>query len=301
MEEAANWAHRVMASKNTLIEADAALIEQAFQAKLGNFVGGPLDQIRSPQAAEWRPMKRERKRRRSTVIDKAVLALPAPRRIRDREHVKSVAKQSCLVCGRRPADAHHLRFAQSRALGSKVSCRVRPLLFATANQPNFALDRLSRYEATLWRQAGRILYALKTIPDVEVATYLHQSWPALVDDLNRQPTGTHTLIIGYSLGANNAVLVANRVSHVDSIIALQPSMFASNPNVTGNVGRIIEIYNPNPWMTFGGMGSQKLVGPNVEYIVTNDTHPGAQFNSEFRILVKSEGKAQSQAVQAQRF
>ena len=29
-EEAANWAHRVMASKNTLIEADAALIEQAF-------------------------------------------------------------------------------------------------------------------------------------------------------------------------------------------------------------------------------------------------------------------------------
>jgi hypothetical protein len=29
-----------------------------------------------------------------------------------------------------------------------------------ANLPNFALDRLSRYEATLWRQAGRILYAL---------------------------------------------------------------------------------------------------------------------------------------------
>ena len=32
-----------------------------------------------------------------------------------------------------------------------------------ANLPNFALDRLSRYEATLWRQAGRILYALKTL------------------------------------------------------------------------------------------------------------------------------------------
>jgi hypothetical protein len=29
-----------------------------------------------------------------------------------------------------------------------------------ANLPNFALDRLSRYEATLWRQAGRILFAL---------------------------------------------------------------------------------------------------------------------------------------------
>ena len=32
-----------------------------------------------------------------------------------------------------------------------------------ANLSNFALDRLSRYEATLWRQAGRILYALDTL------------------------------------------------------------------------------------------------------------------------------------------
>jgi hypothetical protein len=30
-------------------------------------------------------------------------------------------KQACLVCGRRPSDPHHLRFAQSRALGRKVS------------------------------------------------------------------------------------------------------------------------------------------------------------------------------------
>lgn len=129
---------------------------------------------------------------------------------------------------------------------------------------------------------------LRSMPDVEVVTYLHQSWPSLVDDINRQPPGTHILVVGYSLGANNAVLVANNTNHVDSIIALQPSMLTSNPNVTGNVGRIIEIYNPNPWMTFGGMGSQKLVGPNIEYVVNNDTHPGAQFNSEFRDLVKSE-------------
>jgi hypothetical protein len=32
-----------------------------------------------------------------------------------------------------------------------------------ANLPNFAPDRLSRYEATLWRQGGRILYALETL------------------------------------------------------------------------------------------------------------------------------------------
>jgi len=32
-----------------------------------------------------------------------------------------------------------------------------------ANLPNFALDRLSRYEATLWRQAGQILCALAAL------------------------------------------------------------------------------------------------------------------------------------------
>ncbi len=32
-----------------------------------------------------------------------------------------MAKQPCLVCGRKPSDAHHLRFAQRRALGRKVS------------------------------------------------------------------------------------------------------------------------------------------------------------------------------------
>ena len=32
-----------------------------------------------------------------------------------------------------------------------------------ANLPNFALDRLSRYEATLWRQAGQTLYALEAL------------------------------------------------------------------------------------------------------------------------------------------
>jgi len=63
---------------------------------------------------------------------------------------------------------------------------------------------------------------LKAMPDVEVATYLHQSWKALVEDINRQPKGTRILIVGYSLGANNAILVANNTGYVDEIIALQP-------------------------------------------------------------------------------
>jgi hypothetical protein len=54
-------------------------------------------------------------------IDKSVLALPEPKRRRDKSHLRFVASQSCLVCGRHPSDPHHLRFAQVRALGVKVS------------------------------------------------------------------------------------------------------------------------------------------------------------------------------------
>ncbi len=129
---------------------------------------------------------------------------------------------------------------------------------------------------------------LQTMPDVEVITYLHPEWATLVADINGQPAGTHILVIGYSLGANNAVLVANAANYIDSVIALQPSIFTTQTDLTGNVGRFVEIYNPNPWMTFGGMGSQKLVGPNIEYIVNNDSHLAAPFNAEFRNLVKSE-------------
>jgi hypothetical protein len=42
-------------------------------------------------------------------------------RLRDKVHCKYVAIQPCVVCGRTPAEAHHLRFAQPRVLGRKVS------------------------------------------------------------------------------------------------------------------------------------------------------------------------------------
>jgi Rad52/22 family double-strand break repair protein len=54
-------------------------------------------------------------------IDKSQLALAEPKRLRNKAHLKFVASQPCLVCGRQPSDPHHLRFAQPRALGMKVS------------------------------------------------------------------------------------------------------------------------------------------------------------------------------------
>jgi len=124
-EEAANWAHRILGAKNSLTAADAAFIEEAFRAKLAMFATDAADGPEMANEAERRQsqcrLNRGKRRQRSAVIDKSVLTLPELRRVRDREHVRYVAKQSCLICGRRPSDAHHLRCAQNRALSRKVS------------------------------------------------------------------------------------------------------------------------------------------------------------------------------------
>lgn len=54
-------------------------------------------------------------------IDKSVLTIAEPKRLRDKAHLQFVRSQPCLVCGRQPSDPHHLQFAQPRALGLKVS------------------------------------------------------------------------------------------------------------------------------------------------------------------------------------
>jgi hypothetical protein len=105
---------------------------------------GPFPESRLPRE------HRGKKGRRAATIDKSVLSLPTPRRIRDRDHVKLVAKQPCLLCGRRPADAHHLRFAQSRTLGSKVSDEFTVPLCRGHHR------EIHRYgnEAAWWKKAG---------------------------------------------------------------------------------------------------------------------------------------------------
>jgi hypothetical protein len=54
-------------------------------------------------------------------IQKSELWISEPRRFRDKGHLKFVGSQPCLVCGKSPADAHHLRFTQPRGMGLKVS------------------------------------------------------------------------------------------------------------------------------------------------------------------------------------
>jgi len=126
-EAATKWAHRRLKEKNKLNAADAKHIEEAFRAKMLSFAihhGEPVPQSKDGRQSSDATNGQKRKAKStepSPSVDKSVLTRPEPRRIRDRDHVRFVAQQTCLVCGRQPCDAHHLRFAQTRALARKVS------------------------------------------------------------------------------------------------------------------------------------------------------------------------------------
>jgi hypothetical protein len=124
-DAATKWAHRRLKEKNKLNAADAKHIEEAFRAKLFSSAihhGEAVPPLKNGKQSSDTTDRRKRKANGpSPSVDKTVLTHPEPRRIRDREHVRFVAQQTCLVCGRQPCDAHHLRFAQNRALGRRVS------------------------------------------------------------------------------------------------------------------------------------------------------------------------------------
>jgi hypothetical protein len=114
-EEAAMWARRVLGSKGTLVAADALHVEDCFKRKLAEFANdGALGQRRRTRARKSNRPTQQR-------IEKNELTHPEPRRLRDREHMRFLTKQPCLICGRTPSDPHHLRFSQARALSRKVS------------------------------------------------------------------------------------------------------------------------------------------------------------------------------------
>jgi hypothetical protein len=87
---------------------------------------------------------------RIAAVDKSALPLSEPRRYRDRAHLGFVASQPCLLCGRQPSDAHHLRFMQPRALGRRVSDEFAVPLCRTHHR---SLHR-SGDEAAWWKSTG---------------------------------------------------------------------------------------------------------------------------------------------------
>ena len=85
-DDAATWAQRIIGPKNTLTAADARQVEHEFRAKLAT-----LKSVNDFSEV-------------AGGIDKSRLVNAEPRRVRDKEHVRFVAKQSCLICGRVPSD-----------------------------------------------------------------------------------------------------------------------------------------------------------------------------------------------------
>jgi len=136
-DDAADWARRKIPAKNTLTATDANTVESRFQARLIAFdhdqpdpapaAGdrGRLDRTGESETPRGSGNSSALERRNSRpIVQKGI-------RLRDKEHRKFVAAQPCAVCGRAPSDPHHIRFAQPRALGRKVSdeftvplCRV---------------------------------------------------------------------------------------------------------------------------------------------------------------------------------
>jgi hypothetical protein len=110
------WAQRSLPLKNEHSLTDAQAVELAFDAALAP---------QTETAAPWEPWRTESETKTTTgdVLSDKVIMIDKPVRERDRHHLRFVASQPCLICGRSPSDAHHVKFAQGPALGRKVSDR----------------------------------------------------------------------------------------------------------------------------------------------------------------------------------
>jgi hypothetical protein len=144
-DEAADWVHKNFARKNALSDRDADLVEACFRVRLAvfevstnesekelAFVGDSSIET-SGETESIRVAEQPITDDAFGKVDPAPIILPATRRgrhrrvlaktirLRDKLHCRYVTTQPCIVCGRVPSEAHHIRFAQPRALGRKVS------------------------------------------------------------------------------------------------------------------------------------------------------------------------------------
>jgi hypothetical protein len=157
-DSATGWAQSSISLKNTLTAADAKLLEDAFEKRLSELqlaetaapITGDPSSVPDPTSSPEVGISSAASPHQVNGIDKSMLTVSAPRRHRNRDHLRFVTRQPCLLCGRKPVDAHHIRFVQPRALGRKASdeyvvplCRVH----------HRALHRAGD-EKAWWKQSG---------------------------------------------------------------------------------------------------------------------------------------------------
>ena len=128
-EDLALWAHRQLPAKNTLLTADAGAVEIAYLSVLTASRHDALETVCEPVGEVAEPpltnveviTKIEIPSRSLRIAPQLVSPLRKPVRARNKAHLIFVAGHPCLVCQRSPCDAHHIKFAEPRALGRKVS------------------------------------------------------------------------------------------------------------------------------------------------------------------------------------
>jgi ERF superfamily len=154
---AATWAGEALIAKNSLTASDAKLVEDAFERRLSELPSSEAaastnDESSVPQIAALQVIATTENidQGQAKGIDKSILTVAAPRRYRNREHLRYVAHQACLICGRKPSDPHHLSFTQPRALGRKVSDEFAVPLC----RGHHRTVHRSRDERAWWRHVG---------------------------------------------------------------------------------------------------------------------------------------------------
>ncbi len=120
-DDAAKWAKRTLPIKNTLAREHADEVEAAFEGMFARFADSVAATVVPPERHSHAKSDEEDTAQPTSPADEVTLEFGYPRRHRDKVHLKFVASQPCLICNRCPCDAHHLRFAQVRALSRKVS------------------------------------------------------------------------------------------------------------------------------------------------------------------------------------
>jgi hypothetical protein len=182
----------ILKAKNHLPSEDAKQVEATFSARMAALEkaqSAAIEATENERSDVAPPTKRRGRRTKNDVragmldlepqdrvpdtstigtsgplkINTSVLPLCKPRRKRDKQHLRFVASHPCLICGRTPSDAHHLRFAQPRAMGLKSSDEFTVPLCRTHHRLNHQTGR----EETWW--------ASVSIDPLEVAAKLWRS------------------------------------------------------------------------------------------------------------------------------
>jgi hypothetical protein len=222
-EQLTEWSYRSLPIKSTLTPDDAQIVEEAFQNKLIDLASadsGPS--LRASDASVGSQDQPERPRNEQALqseeigtgkIDKSLLTISEPRRRRDKNHLRFVAKQPCLICERLPCDAHHLRFAQVRGLGLKVSDEFTVPLCRGHHRE---VHRIGN-EAQWWESAG-----------IDALAIAHELW-----------TETHPLPIPPTAAGQDVVLStpSAMIEPVVSVLSPKQEQTVRNVNPSQHPGR----------------------------------------------------------------